>query len=59
MRERGVKVNVFRRSFDPLWVFFHTYFFRLGVLDGHQGFLIAAMAARYVRRKYQKLGGAR
>ena len=56
MRERGVKVNVFRRWFDPLWVFFHTYFFRLGVLDGHQGFLISAMAARYVRRKYQKLG---
>ena len=56
MRERGERVNLLRRSFDPLWVFFHTYFFRLGVLDGHQGFLVAAMAARYVRRKYQKLG---
>jgi glycosyltransferase involved in cell wall biosynthesis len=59
MRERGDKVNVFRRSFDPLWVFLHTYFLRLGVLDGHQGFLIAAMAARYVRRKYHKLGRGR
>jgi glycosyltransferase involved in cell wall biosynthesis len=57
MRERGQRVNFLRRSLDPPWVFFHTYFLRLGVLDGHQGFLIAAMAARYVRRKYQKLGG--
>jgi len=59
MRERGQRVNFLRRSFDPLWVFLHTYFLRLGVLDGHQGFLIAAMAARYVRRKYQKLGSVR
>ena len=55
MLERGETVNFFRRWFDPIWVFLHTYFFRLGVLDGHQGFLIAAMAARYVRRKYAKL----
>jgi len=59
MMERGEKVNLLERWFDPLWVFVHTYFFRLGVLDGHQGFLIAAMAARYVRRKYAKLGRAR
>jgi glycosyltransferase involved in cell wall biosynthesis len=59
MLEGGQTVNFFQRWFDPLWVFFHTYFFRLGVLDGHQGFLIATMAARYVSRKYAKLGGAR
>jgi glycosyltransferase involved in cell wall biosynthesis len=59
MRERGETVNFLRRWLDPLWVFFHTYFFRLGVLDGYQGFLIATMAARYVRRKYAKLGHAR
>jgi glycosyltransferase involved in cell wall biosynthesis len=55
MFERGETVNFLRRWFGPPWVFFHTYFFRLGVLDGHQGFLIATMAARYVRRKYAKL----
>jgi glycosyltransferase involved in cell wall biosynthesis len=55
MLERGETVNFLQRWFDPLWVFFHTYFIRLGVLDGHQGFLIATMAARYVRRKYTKL----
>jgi glycosyltransferase involved in cell wall biosynthesis len=59
MLERGESVNFLHRCFDPLWVFFHTYFFRLGVLDGHQGFLISAMAARYVSRKYAKLGRAR
>ena len=31
-----------------------SYLFRLGVLDGYQGFLIASMAARYVRRKHSK-----
>jgi len=59
MRERGETLNFLQRWFDPLWVFIHTYFFRLGVLDGHQGFLIATMAARYVRRKYAKLGRGR
>jgi len=55
MFERGETVDVLQRWLDPLWVFFQTYFFRLGVLDGHQGFLIATMAARYVSRKYAKL----
>jgi glycosyltransferase involved in cell wall biosynthesis len=59
MLDRGETVNFFQRWLDPLWVFFHTYFFRLGVLDGHQGFLIATMAARYVRRKYAKLSRGR
>jgi len=59
MLERGEAVNFLKRWFDPLWVFFYTYFFRLGVLDGHQGFLIASMAARYVRRKYAKVGHGR
>ena len=59
MRERGETLNLLQRWFDPLWVFIHTYFLRLGVLDGHQGFLIASMAARYVRRKYAKVGRGR
>lgn len=59
MFERGESVSFLRRSFDPLWTFFNTYFFRLGVLDGHQGLLIARMAARYVSRKYDKLAEER
>jgi glycosyltransferase involved in cell wall biosynthesis len=56
MFERGERANLVRLLLAPLWVFVHTYFFRLGVLDGVPGFLIAWMAARYVRRKYVKLG---
>ncbi len=59
MLERGDTAGFLRRGFDPFWVFLHTYFLRLGVLDGHQGFLIATMAARYVRRKYAKLASLR
>jgi hypothetical protein len=33
----------------------NSYIFRLGMLDGVPGYLIAKMAARYVRRKYTKL----
>jgi hypothetical protein len=54
MLARGEKAGAFARLFAPPWIFFHTYFFRLGILDGYQGFLIAKMAARYVRRKYEK-----
>lgn len=55
MFERGGYAGFVRRLLAPPWVFIHTYFFRLGVLDGVAGFLIAWMAARYVRRKFVKL----
>ncbi len=54
MLARGEDVGWARRWLAPPWVFFSTYFLRLGVLDGYQGFLIARMAARYVRRKFDK-----
>jgi glycosyltransferase involved in cell wall biosynthesis len=54
MHARGERVGFLRRELIPPWIFFSTYFLRLGVLDGYQGFLIARMAARYVRRKYSK-----
>ena len=54
MFERGGRVGFLHRQLTPPWIFFSTYFSRLGVLDGYQGFLIAWMAARYVRRKYTK-----
>lgn len=55
MFERGQRVGLARKLLAPPWVFINTYFLRLGVLDGVAGFLIAWMAARYVRRKFQKL----
>jgi glycosyltransferase involved in cell wall biosynthesis len=38
------------------WSWFHHYFLGAGFLDGHRGALIAQMAARGVRLKFQKLG---
>jgi glycosyltransferase involved in cell wall biosynthesis len=38
------------------WSWFRHFFLGLGFLDGHRGALIAQMAARGVRLKYQKLG---
>lgn len=54
MFARGESAGPLTRLLAPPWVFFHTFFFRLGILDGYQGFLIAKMAARYVRRKFEK-----
>jgi glycosyltransferase involved in cell wall biosynthesis len=59
MIEKGKTANRLERWFTPPWIFFHTYFLRLGILDGHQGYLIARMAARYVTRKYQKVAEKR
>jgi glycosyltransferase involved in cell wall biosynthesis len=53
--ERGGHSGLMRRLLAPPWVFVNTYFFRLGVLDGVPGFLIAWMAARYVHRKFVKI----
>ena len=38
------------------WTFLQNFFIRLGFLDGYRGALIAQMAARSVRLKFQKLG---
>jgi glycosyltransferase involved in cell wall biosynthesis len=54
LAESGRHVNPIWRALAPPWTFINTYFFRLGILDGYHGFMIARMAARYVARKYQK-----
>jgi hypothetical protein len=58
MLERGARVGRVQRLLAPSWVFLQTYLLRLGILDGRQGFWIAWMAARYVRRKYAKVVAA-
>ena len=55
MLERGAYAGWAKRAFTPPWIFVLTYFLRLGILDGRQGFWIAWMAARYVARKYAKV----
>ncbi|MHB8654224.1 MAG: glycosyltransferase family 2 protein [Terriglobia bacterium] len=59
MYDRGERVSSIRSFFAPPWIFLNTYFLRLGILDGPQGFAIARMAARYVQRKYAKLSALR
>ncbi len=54
MFERRAGPSLLSRVFAPAWVCFSSYFFRLGILDGYQGLLIAWMAGRTVRRKYAK-----
>jgi len=42
--------------FATPWSWFQNYFLRGGFIDGYRGALIAQMAARAVRIKYEKLG---
>jgi glycosyltransferase involved in cell wall biosynthesis len=42
--------------FATPWTFLQSFVIRAGFLDGHRGALIAQMAARSVRLKFQKLG---
>jgi hypothetical protein len=42
--------------FAAPWTFLQSFVFRAGFLDGHRGALIAQMAARSVRLKFQRLG---
>jgi len=59
MFEQGRRVTALRGWLGTPWTFLDSYFLRLGMLDGVAGFHIARMAARYVRRKYQKLARLR
>jgi len=54
MVDRRERVSFWRGALGPPWIFFNTYILRLGFLDGVEGYQIAKMAARYVRRKYSK-----
>ena len=52
--DRGERPARLWRVLGPPAAFVRSFIFHLGVLDGYQGFLIAWMAARYVRRKQAK-----
>jgi glycosyltransferase involved in cell wall biosynthesis len=43
-------------GFATPWTYLQSFVFRAGFLDGHRGALIAQMAARSVRLKFQRLG---
>jgi len=55
MFDRGKRASALGRWLAPPWIFLEAYILRGGILDGREGFLISKMAARYVKRKFEKL----
>ncbi|WP_298550702.1 glycosyltransferase family 2 protein [uncultured Algibacter sp.] len=52
---KGKKTNIFNFYIRPLYKFITNYFFRLGFLDGKEGFIICNLSAYGVRFRYKKL----
>ena len=55
--ERGKRSNLFKQWLSPVFAFLQHYIFRLGFLDGREGFIIARTTARYTFLKYHYLKG--
>jgi len=55
MHAKGKKAPFYKLYINPLWAFIHGYFFKLGLLDGWQGFLIHFSIAYQTLLKYTKL----
>jgi glycosyltransferase involved in cell wall biosynthesis len=53
--EAGKRANFFKQYFSPVFAFIQHYIFRLGFLDGKEGFIIAKTTARYTFLKYHYL----
>lgn len=53
--KKGKKASVFQIVFNPLYKFIRMYIFRLGFLDGVEGFLLASTSSLYSMVKYFKL----
>lgn len=51
----GKAPNWFKQYFSPAFAFLQHYIFRLGFLDGAEGFIIAKTTARYTFLKYKYL----
>lgn len=51
----GKRTSLFKVIVNPLWAFFHSYFLRLGFLDGWLGFIIAINIAHLTFLKHAKL----
>jgi hypothetical protein len=55
MYAQGRRSSWFKMLIRPSWAFINGYFFRLGFLDGFDGFTIAIHTAHQVFLKYSKL----
>lgn len=52
---KGVKPKGYHFFFRPWWRFVNQYFFKLGVLDGKRGFILAYVSAFSVFKRYVNL----
>jgi glycosyltransferase involved in cell wall biosynthesis len=52
---KGRRSSWFKMLVRPAWAFMNGYFFRLGFLDGFDGFTIAVQTSHQVFMKYNKL----
>ncbi len=53
--DAGIRRSRLKIIFSPLWAFVNGYFFRLGFLEGYEGFVIAVNTAQQCYSKYQRL----
>lgn len=53
--KKNKKANLFSIVFSPVFKFLRMYVFRLGFLDGLEGFLLATTSSLYTMVKYYKL----
>ena len=53
--DAGKKPGFFKQYLSPVFAFIQHYIFRLGLLDGAAGFIIAKTTARYTFLKYRYL----
>ena len=53
--DAGKSPSFFKQYFSPVFAFLQHYIFRLGFLDGAEGFIIAKTTARYTFLKYRYL----
>lgn len=49
---QGKKANFFKLHFSPAFNFINNYIFRLGFLDGREGYELAKVLANYTKDKY-------
>ena len=53
--EARKRPSLFKQYFSPIFAFLQHYIFRLGFLDGREGFIIAKTTSRYTFLKYKYL----
>ena len=53
--KKGKKISLFNIFFNPIVKFYRDYIFKLGILDGYYGFVIAIISSHATFLKYAKI----